>query len=63
MLPSPAVHPWRSSAFDRLRAKAEIEVHSTPNEGLNVSIFFARQAAAPATENRVGGPPIFADPV
>lgn len=31
----------------RQNAKAEIEVHSTPNEGVHVSIFFARQAAAP----------------
>jgi len=28
-------------------AKAELEVHSTPNEGLRVSIFFAREAAEP----------------
>lgn len=34
----------------RQNAKAAIDVRSTPNEGLHVSIFFARQAAAP--ENR-----------
>jgi two-component sensor histidine kinase len=28
-------------------AKAELEVHSEPNEGLRVVIFFARQAAEP----------------
>ncbi len=33
----------------RQNAKAEIQVHSTPNEGLHVSIFFARHAAAPGT--------------
>jgi len=28
-------------------AKAELEVHSTPNEGLRVVIFFARESAEP----------------
>jgi two-component sensor histidine kinase len=28
-------------------AKAELEVHSAPNEGLRVTIFFAREAAEP----------------
>lgn len=31
----------------RQNAKAEIEVHSAPNQGLRVNIFFARKAAAP----------------
>jgi PAS domain S-box-containing protein len=31
----------------RQNAKAEIEVRSNPNEGLHVSIFFAREAATP----------------
>lgn len=31
----------------RQNAKAEIQVHSAPNEGLRVNIFFARKAAAP----------------
>ena len=28
-------------------AKAELEIHSVPNEGLRVDIFFAREAAEP----------------
>ena len=32
----------------RQNAKAEIEVQSKPNEGVRVSIFFAREAAAPS---------------
>ena len=31
----------------RQNAKAQLEVHSAPNEGLRISIFFAREAAEP----------------
>jgi len=46
--------PGKLSAIivDSLRqnAKAKVEVRSAPNEGLHVSIFFARKAAAPESD-------------